>query len=267
MERIKKAVEQARIARDAVAKVQPVWLETSSTPVSDPADIEYRQTKTISVPADVLDRSRVLSTLADDEVTAAYKMLRTQVLQHMTSNGWTTLAVTSPGRGDGKTLTAVNLAVSIARELNFTVLLTDLDLHRGGVHECFGYEPDVDLVQYLEHDVPLSSAMFNPGIQRLVILPSVGPVENSSELLTSPKMQRLVGELKSRYPSRFLLFDLPPLLATDDALAFLPAVDAVLLVVQDGETTEEELRRTSELLENIPVVGTVLNRCRESVEA
>lgn len=266
MERIKKAIEEARLARGTGDVIRPTVIEAMRRPNPDPAFIEYAQTKTVTLDDKALDRNRVLCGRTADEVTAAYRILRTQVLQQMAQHGWTSLAVTSPIRGDGKTLTAVNLAISIAREVNYTVLLADLDFHEGGVHRCLEYKPDMDLVKYLKDDESLSSALFNPGIPRLVVLPSVGPTENSSELLTSPKMQALVTELRTRYASRLIVFDLPPLLATDDAIAFLPFVDAVLLVVQDGVTREEELRRSLELIDDTPVAGFVLNRSRERVE-
>ena len=105
--------------------------------------------------------------------------------------------------------------------------------------------------------------LFNPGIERLVVLPAGRPTPNSSELLSSPKMAALVNELKSRYPSRIIVFDLPPMLSTDDALAFSPYVDAALLVVEDGGTTKDELVRAVEMLGDTALLGTVLNKAQQ----
>ena len=120
------------------------------------------------------------------------------------------------------------------------------------------------LSDYLLHDAPLQDVLFNPGISKLVVLPGREGIVDSSEALSSPRMVALVEELKSRYPSRILLFDLPPLLATDDALAFAPYVDAVLLIVRDGKTRSEDVTQSVEILEGTtPLIGTVLNETDE----
>ena len=84
----------------------------------------------------------------------------------------------------------------------------------------------------------------------------------SSETLSAPKMVSLVEELKTRYPGRFVLFNLPPFLTTDDVLAFSPYVDAVLLVVEEGKTTSDELVQAKSLLQTVNIIGTVLNKGR-----
>jgi len=229
--------------------------------------IVYTQTRRIDVPAETLKRNRVILGTNNDAVTTAYKMLRTQVLQRKTAHGWTSLAVTSPNTGEGKTLTAINLAISLAREVNHTVLLVDADLRRPRISHYFGHSAEFGLYDYLVNDVELSQIMVNPGIERLVILPGVNSVLSSSELLSAPKMVRLAEELKSRYPERLILFDMPPILVADDLLAFSPNIDAALLVVQEGKTKKEELRHAMDLLQTVNVVGTVLNRTTEASAA
>lgn len=236
---------------------------------SSPAEkrVEYTQTRCIDVPAETLKKNRVIMGMDNDAATTAYKMLRTQVLQRMKAHNWTSLAITSPGAGEGKTLTAINLAISLAREVNHTVLLVDADLRRPSISRYFGYTPEFGLYDYLVNDVHLPQIMFNPGIERLVILPGVNSVPNSSELLSAPKMVRLAEELKTRYPERLVLFDMPPLLAADDLLAFSPNIDAALLVMQEGKTKKEELRHAMDLLQAMNVVGTVLNQTTEASAA
>lgn len=265
MERIKQALERARQEREAAGVVEPVL--NPAAPVAMPTEqITYSRTRTIQVSPEVLRRNRVLSALdVTDPATTSYKLLRTQVLQRMKENGWNALAITSPGEGEGKTLTAVNLAISLAREVNHTVLLVDLDLRRPSVHACFGAKPELGLSDYLFKDVPLPEILFNPGVERLVVLPGREPIHNSSEVLSSPKMVRLVEELKTRYPSRMVLFDLPPLLSADDALAFAPYVDAALVVIEDGKTPRDELLQAMGYLRTTRVLGTVLNKASEAV--
>jgi capsular exopolysaccharide synthesis family protein len=211
----------------------------------------------------VLKKHRIITGTETDEVTSAYKILRTQVLQRMVSKNWNALAVTSPGPGQGKTVTAINLAISLAREVHHTVLLVDLDMRRPSIHRYLGLNSPVGISDVLTKGAPVSHALINPGIDRLVVLPGREALSNSSELLKSPRMVQLVKELKSRYLTRLIIFDLPPLLSVDDAIAFAPYVDAALVVVCEGITTREELQHASGLLANTPVVGTVLNRSSE----
>jgi capsular exopolysaccharide synthesis family protein len=191
----------------------------------------------------------------------AFKILRTQVMHRLRENDWNVLGVTSPGHGEGKTLTAVNLAVSLAMETTQTVLLVDANLRCPSVHEVFGLDDCPGLADYLLDNQPLEDLLVHPGIGRFVLLPGGRAISNSTEILMSPKMLALVEELKHRYPSRIVIFDLPPLLHTADVLAFSPYTDALLLVVEEGKTTAEEVQRALSLVKNSrPVLGTVLNK-------
>ena len=261
MERIKQALERARQERVGRA-------ELSATPRSaglDEAEITYTQTKVHAVTEEQLRRNRVICGDDNTEATVAYKILRTQVLQRMMTNGWNTLALTSTLPNQGKSLTSINLAISVAREIHHTVLLVDLDMRFPSIHTYFNYEPAIGVEDYLLNNASLNDIMINPGIPRLVVLPCRRPVSNSSELLASPKMADLVEALKTRYPSRFVLFDLPPILAGDDVLAFTPHVDSVLLVVEDNATRKEDLKQALDLLHKVDVLGTVLNKSSETV--
>jgi Mrp family chromosome partitioning ATPase len=141
------------------------------------------------------------------------------------------------------------------------VLLVDADLRHPNMHAYFGMNPEFGLSDYLQSDKPIQELLVHPaGIQGLVILPGGKPLDNSAEMLNSPKMSRLVDELKSRYPSRIVLFDLPPLLATADAIAFAPYVDAALLVVEEGKTPMQDAQRAAELLKDTHLIGAVLNK-------
>jgi capsular exopolysaccharide synthesis family protein len=215
----------------------------------------------VHVAKSTLQERRIISGFEQNEFTDAYKMLRTQVFQRLRENGWNSLAVTSPGLNEGKTLTAINLAISLAMEVNYTVLLVDADLRHPSVHSYFGIEAECGLSDYLTADKPLSELLIHPEeIPGLVILPGGKPLANSAEMLNSPKMVRLVEELKTRYSSRIILFDLPPLLGAADTLAFSPYVDAALLVIEDGKTQAEDVKRAVGLLQGTSVIGTVLNK-------
>jgi len=266
MEKIKRALERAKQEGEQQPSEQDrdgaVPTTSSRSAVKE---ISYKQTRVLDIDADVLRRNRIV--VGSGEFAAAetaYKILRTQVEQRLAARGWNSVAVSSPGAGSGKTTTAINLSLALAQELHRTVLLVDLDFRNPSVHRSFEINVEKGLIDYLLYGVPLNEILLNPGVERLVILPAgKNPVPNSSELLSSPEMVRLVDELKSRYPSRIIVFDLPPLLWSDDMLAFAPYVDTTLLVVSEGLTTKEELRRVMEIMEGNNVLGTVLNRATE----
>jgi protein-tyrosine kinase len=227
--------------------------------------IVYTRTRSMAIARSVLRQRRVMAAYDKGPFVDAIKILRTQVLHRLRETNWNVLGVTSPGHGAGKTLTAVNLAVSLAMETTQTVLLVDADFRNPGVHEVFGLKDCPGLADYLLDNQPVEDLLVHPGIGRFVLLPGGRAISNSTELLTSPKMVALVEEFKDRYPSRIVIFDLPPLLHTADVLAFSPYIDALLLVVEEGKTTAEEVQRALSLVKNsCPVLGTVLNKAGQT---
>jgi protein-tyrosine kinase len=266
MERIKQAMERARQEREAGLGAAghdggTVLAHTDAfSSRGAPTQIHYTQTRVVRVDPEVLRRNRVITGTSDAGIVDAYRMLRTRVLQQMSSHDWKSLAITSPGPSEGKTLTAVNLALSLAMEVNHTVLLVDLDLRRPTVHRLFGYEPESGVADYLFSDMPMSNVLFTPSVERLVVLPGNTRWDNSSEMLSMPRTREMVEEITKRYPERIVLFDLPPVLMVDDALAFAPFVDAFLLIIEEGETAKPALTQARELLKNANVIGTVLNK-------
>jgi capsular exopolysaccharide synthesis family protein len=223
--------------------------------------IVYTRTRSLDVPLSVLRQQRVMAAYDKGPYVDAIKILRTQVLQRLRENNWNVLGVTSPGHGEGKTLTAVNLAASLAMETTQTVLLVDANLRNPSIHDVFRFEDCPGLADYLLDNQPIEDLLVHPGIGRFVVLPGGRAISNSAEILTSPKMLSLVEEFKHRYPSRIIIFDLPPLLPTADVLAFAPYIDALLLVVEEGKTTSAEVQRALLLVKDSrPVLGTVLNK-------
>ena len=259
MERIRKALERA--GQDRLLTATDVLRQTSPGVQADlSTGVRYTMTKMVEVTEQQFLANRIIAALPQHKFKDSYRMLRTRVLQTMRNNGWTSVAVTGPATGCGKTLTAINLAISLAMEVSNTVLLVDLDLRRPTVHKYFGYEPELGLSDYLTKDIPLHQLLFTPGIDRLVVLPGRSALPNSAEMLRSPRMIALVNELKTRYPDRLVVFDLPPILAADDALAFSPYTDCFLMVAESGGTKKDDLQKAYGILKNTPLVGTVLNK-------
>ena len=258
MERIKDALDRARQERGDA----PEAASRMTTPApAAPAEISYTQTRTTQTTSAAHRNRRVIGGMPNSDFADAYKILRTQVLQRLRENDWNVLAITSPGEDEGKTLTAINLAISLAMEVSYTVLLVDANLRHPSVHEHLGIPAGKGLSNYLLDDVPLPELLVHPdNLENVVVLPGGRAVQNSAELLNSPKMAHLVDEVKNRYPGRIVIFDLPPVLSAADALAFAPYVDAALLVLEEGKTTQDDARRAVELLDCTNVIGTVLNK-------
>lgn len=224
--------------------------------------VRFTRTRVHRPHPEVLLANRIVTNDSPSEWLDAYKVLRTQVIHRMEKNGWKTLAVTSPGANEGKSLTAANLAVCMAMEYNRTVLLVDANLQRPSLDRLFDLPDDRGLRDYLLDQVPLPELLINPGISDLVILPAGKPVPHSSELLRSPYMTRLVEEFKHRYPERMVIFDLPEVMSKADTLAFAPYVDAVMLVAEAGKTSRSALEKAMDHLSETPILGTVLNKSR-----
>ena len=168
--------------------------------------------------------------------------------------------ITSTKPGEGKTLTAVNLALTFSKEYNQTVLLVDCDLRKQSIHKVLGVETGTGLIDYLMDVKPLADCIVWPGIEKLTLISGGLPVEQSAELLGSPRMKSLIIEMKSRYDDRHLIFDAPPILSGADTLTLAPLMDGIIIVVEEGRTSMRDLQKA---IEQIPVekfLGFVMNR-------
>ena len=211
-----------------------------------------------------LQTQRIITGFTPGKWLESYKMLRTRCLQIMDANQWNTLAITSPNSESGNSLTATNLAISIAMEFNRSVLLIDANFQNPGICKLLNIKSKEGLSHYLTDSTPLKDLLVNINVDHLSILPAGKAILNSAELLRSPKMLALIAELKNNDPNRIIIFDLPPLLSQDDTLGFVPAVDCLLLVVDEGHTKLEELKQSATLLKDINVLGTILNKSSDN---
>ena len=191
---------------------------------------------------------------------AKYKVLRAQIMQKTKEKGWNTLMVTSAKPGEGKTLTSINLAITLAKEFHQTVLLVDCDLGKQDIHKRFGYESDRGLADFLMDECSLNEIINWPGVEKLTVISGGQTIENATELLGSPQMKTMVAEMKERYPDRYIIFDLPSLLEGADAITVAPLVDGILIVTQAGRNSIKEINKTIELIPQEKLLGFVLNR-------
>ena len=259
MEKIQQALERARLQRDGLTK-DSISREGQA---QDVQSIKYTRTKSVEGHTDLQRENRILSAMEHSEYADAFKILSTQVMQRMEEHQWSSLAVTSVGDNEGKTTTAINLGISIAKEIEFTVLLVDGNLRKPELHNYFGITPELGLSDYLNEEIDIADILIRPGdIDHFVILPGGTPLMNSTEMLGSPKMCSLVEELKTRYPKRVVIFDMPPILNTADTVSFVPCVDCALIVVEDDMTKQVELEQAIELMSVTNILGTVLNKAR-----
>ncbi|MGD0959160.1 MAG: CpsD/CapB family tyrosine-protein kinase [Methylomonas sp.] len=225
-------------------------------------EIVYTTTQQIIPNPERLRDRRVVAMQRHDPIADYFRMLRTKVLKQLRANNWNSFAITAPTRGVGKSMVATNLAISIAMEVNQTVLLVDFDLRIPRLRWYFDSDVKYGIIDHFTQNIPLSQILFNPGVERLVVLPGVGETRDSSELISSPKMKKLIEDIKSRYSSRIIIFDMPPILAVDDVLAAMEYYDAVLLVVEDGVSKPAEINKSLMMLSNTNLLGTVLNKAQ-----
>lgn len=220
----------------------------------------YTHSRQVTLNEELVVENRCVALRSELPEVDYYRVLRTQILQLTQKSGGNTIMITSPLAGEGKTLTAVNLALTFARDFKKTALLVDCDLRKQQVQEFLGFRSSRGLVDYLLYDCPVSDLMIWPGIEKLTVISGGRTMEESTELLGSPRMQALVTEMKTRYPDRYVFFDVPAVLDGADALAFAPLVDHILLTVRAGSTPQAEIRKAAALLPREKILGLVLNR-------
>lgn len=268
MERIKQAIEKVKAQQPgSTGSVHSRQVAQTALPKSslsqaqdELGEIRYEYTRVVKLRKEHLEKNRIVAFDNNDPKSMSFDLLRTQVLKIMEENGWTTLAITSPTPGAGKTVIAINLAMSIAKQTNKTAMLVDFDLRRPRVGAYLGIHMEKSLNDLFNGTAELQDVLVNPDMPRLVVLPTKTPVKNSSETLSSTKTADLIRDLRERYKSRIVIFDLPPVLVTDDAIALLPQIDCVLMVVANGMSTKREIEDSLHHLPAANLVGTILNK-------
>jgi capsular exopolysaccharide synthesis family protein len=227
--------------------------------------------KILPIDRALAEENRVLlpqSAMAEiTNAAAAYRMLRTRLLQRLRSNHWVSLAITSPGAAEGKSLTALNLAMSMARDKSCDVFLLDLDMRNPSICRYLGVRPERELLQFFVGGGNPSETLFSIGVENLTLAGSLTPTDQASELIASSRLGELLGYIRSIAQNPVILIDLPPVLVTDEALLVAPRVDATALVVSEGRTRRDGLQRAKQLLADFSFAGIILNRSSESFGA
>lgn len=262
MENIRQAVERAKQRIPEPERHIPA--------VSSPSfgTLQSQEIEVIELDPTYLQSQRIVTFDGKDPRSRPFDILRTEVLRSMDLKGWKTLAVTSPTPSCGKTLTAVNLALSMARQPERQVCLIDLDLRKPQIGTYLGLNSRDGALGVLEERLELGSAIVRAqvGRSRLEVLPTALSL-NSSDLIGSTATKTLLQDVTEFAQSRIAIVDLPPLLGAHDVISILPHVDCVLFVAAVGTSKVSEIEECNKYLRATDVVRFVLNKAPESRRA
>lgn len=262
--------------KDVISFIKTKWRlgreETHTQPLQEgPQEIakdragwispEYRQSQSIHLDPGFLAENKCLAYLDNVPEAEAYRVLRTRILQRTRSSAGNTIMVTSALPGEGKTLTAINLAFTFAREFQHTVLLVDGDLRKQSIQKYLGCVGNKGLIDYLTNGCPVSDLIMWPGIEKMTLISGGRPFQESAEILGSPRMKELISDMRGRYPERYILFDAPPVLTGADVLTLSALIDYVVVVVRAGKTSMDDVNKALQYLPKDKILGFVLNGC------
>lgn len=256
MSRIERAIEEAARARQKQQPTEPVTI----APVTREVRAGSPEALLATPPLEIQSPLIVASKEGDPGAREEYKKLRSLVVRLTRGESFgNTLMVTSTFGEEGKSMTALNLAITLAQEYDHTVLLVDADLRRPALQRYLGLQPDLGLIQCLQGTATLPQALIKTGHGKLVLLPAGGTVPNPAELLGSKRMMEMIDELKHRYPDRYIIFDTPPTLPFADAQVLASMVDGVLFVVREGIAKLSDINESLSGLKKGRLLGVVYN--------
>jgi protein-tyrosine kinase len=267
MERIKEAIRLAKKQRNGETHVAaPMASRAAAGPAAPAEDAKYPMLRT---DADHLEANRIITSQSPNPFSATFDMLRTKVLQEMDQNGWQVLIITSPSGGCGKSVSAINLALSIARQSERSIYLVDLDLRRPRIAQDLGVTPERDISSILHNGSSFMEAAFHVDISqpRLSIIAANQPVKQPVEAIVSRPMHSMFEQLRELKTRPIILVDMPPVLMSDDVLAFLPQADCCILAVAEGVSTVREIETSKKLLAGTNFIGCILTKSNERVQA
>lgn len=272
MEHIKSALKKAGVLDEAAGPVAPIAKPEAKHPLQEVASVVEREDSSpdaislrkVNIDPKDLERKRIVSKSMNDPNHIAFNLLRTRIRQAMSDNKWKSLAITSPTPGCGKTMVTLNLAFSLSRDPGLRTVVVDLDLRRSSIAPTLNIEPDRSIAQFLLGRAEAKDC-FVQADKNLTLGLNSGHTPASSELLQAPKMLELFEFIESTLDPEIILFDLPPMKSSDDALGFLPRVDTSLLVVASGMTTTAEVDECElQMSELDKLLGIVLNKCADA---
>jgi capsular exopolysaccharide synthesis family protein len=181
-------------------------------------------------------------------ISEQYKILRTNLLSINSGKSPKSIVITSALHSEGKTVTAINLAISLAQEVRKPrVLLVDADLRRGKIEKYLGVSQEIGLTEFISGQCGLEDVMFNTDIENLTFITSGAVPENPAELLASEKMNDFLTAIRSKFDH--IIIDTPPIISVTDSRIIAPQADGVMMVVEAGRTQRGVIKRAEELME------------------
>lgn len=269
--RVQRALEKAKRSREGLTGSGPRQEQGLDETAKHRAALQSLPSFThVTFDLDSCSRNRILVPDAQKNAhasgDAAYRVLRTRLLQRLKSNDWSSIGVTSPTSGDGKSLTAINLAMSIARQGNNNVFLLDLDMRKPKLCKYMGITPPVEISSYLTGSGTPEDALFTTDVPNLILAGTTSSTDDASELLAGRRLDGLLNYIRSIAYQPIIITDLPPLLSTDDALVMATRIDAFLLVLGVGHTRRDSAAQAIDLLSEFNLAGVLLNRSDDMVQ-
>lgn len=265
MEKIEAALAKARTARGtpAPAASPRKGPRPASGPLSGASsrlDAWQAVPEVFPDPAALAAR-RIVTPLGGRE-TAPFDVLRTKVMQQMRANNWRRLAITSPTAACGKSTITLNLGFSLARQPDIRTVIAELDLRRPSLAAMLGLAQGHSFARVLQGQGDLADNAARYG-QNLIFATNQGPSRNPSELLQGAGVPDALSRIEADYDPDLMIFDMPPMLVSDDTMAFVGQVDCVLLIAAAEATTIREIDMCErDLAAQTNVLGVILNKCR-----
>jgi Mrp family chromosome partitioning ATPase len=261
MERLEAALAKAREMRQSVLR-DPTQPRNKPAPAAAQS-VDWRSLAEVDISPELARANRIMA-LAGGKDAVPYDLLRSRVLRQMREKSWTRVAITSPDPGCGKTTVSLNLALSLSRQRDLKVMLFDLDLRRPALHRVLGHTVSNSFWEVLERKVPFPEVSVRFG-ENLVIALNHAPTRHPAELLHSQATADVLDEIEARWRPDIMIFDLCPMLASDDNVGFLANVDCGVLVAAAESTKMTNIDVCEkELAQLTNVLGVVLNKCRYS---
>jgi protein-tyrosine kinase len=259
----------APLAKPAGAPTElPRAFQRSATFVEPPRLVgtDWTALREAVVPPEAIDAHRLVSLTRSDPAYHAFDVLRTRVIQLMRQNGWKKVAITSPTPECGKTTVGINLAFSLARQGDCRTVLVDFDLRRPRIARVLGMPDTPSMEAVLGGKATLTEVSRRFG-HNLAVAASRHHVDLPAELLQSAASRQFIADIERKLAPDFIVFDLPPMLASDDVAAFLPNVDCIILVAAAEQSTRSEIDLCErQLSETGNLLGVVLNKCHFTPE-
>ena len=205
----------------------------------------------------------VVSTDPTSHISEEYQKLKAVLMSLSRKEEFdNVLMITSAIPGEGKSLTSINLALSLAKEIDSTVLLIDADLRKPSVSSYLGIAATLGLTDILEGRAGIEETLINTGVGRLVVLPAGKIASNPVELFSSNRMVQLIQEIKHRYPDRFIIFDTPPILPFAETRTLAQLVDGVVIVIKERLASTDNVSEAVSLLNGARILGAVFNEVK-----